>query len=306
MNGVEQHGKNAPQADHIRFLFDPGAVLVVLAEHRRRFGSTVATLSVEELETPSRCQGWTVADVLRHGVWVDATMRRIWSGDESIAEAFDPRTTPNEWVQADRAVPDEEIRQRYLSSTETMIIELETADPERWGHPSLSPAGRVPWWLSAVHIGWDSTVHERDALFPLDRAVEVVSDETMLTLAYSLVLASFFDGPDPLNVQIDEVRFRSGNGPVTAWKSTADTKDNDGNLGPAEAATVLTGDPVAIIDGLCGRTSPTDALHGDAVVIERVGGLARFFTSRPSTTWSRFPRPRSSPHPVRTRQDRSD
>ncbi len=282
MNDVEQPGENAPQADHIRFLFDPETNLVALAGQRRRFGATVAALTVEELRTPSRCEGWTVADVLRHCVWADATMRRIWSGDESMADGFDPRTTPNEAVQADRAVPDEEMRLRYLSSTEAMIIELESADPDRLGHRSLSPAGRVPWWLSAVHLGWDSSVHGRDVLSPLDRTAEATADETMLTLAYSLVLASFFSGPDPLDVQIDTVRLRRGNGPVIASTNDSNSEENDGNGRPAdEPAAVLTGNPVAIIDVLSGRIAPPEALHGEVAVIERLCGLARYFTSSP-------------------------
>lgn len=285
MSDVEQPGEDAPQAEHIRFLFDPDTTLGTLAGHRRRFGAAVATLGADELKAPSRCEGWTVADVLRHGVWADATMRRIWSGDESLAEGFDPRTTPNQAVQADRAVPDEEIRRRYLSSTEAMIVELESADPERLGRPSLSPAGRVPWWMSAVHLGWDSTVHERDVLAPLDRTVEATADETVLALAYSLVLTSFFSGRAPLDVQIDTVRLSCGSGPVTASTIGAATEENDGNREPADdTVSVLTGDPVEIIDALAGRISPGEALHGDVALIERLGGLARYFISTPSTT----------------------
>ena len=284
MRDVEQPGADAPQADHIRFLFDPYATLGALAGQRRRFGAAVETLSADELEAPSRCDGWTVADVLRHGVWVDATMRTIWSGDESLAEGFDPRTTPDAAVRADRAVPDEEIRRRYLSSTEAMIVELESPGPERLGRPSLSPAGRVPWWMSAVHLGWDSTIHERDVLAPLDRTVEATAGETIPALAYSLVLASFFSGRAPLEVRIDTVRLRCGSGPVTA--STVEPTENGdggGTLGH-DAGSVLRGDPVQIIDALSGRLAPDEALHGDVALIGRLGGLARYFTSTPSTT----------------------
>lgn len=280
MDNAKRPGGDAPQAEHFRFLFDPRTTLVALARHRRRFGLTVAELTVEELGAPSRCETWTVADVLRHGLWADTAMRRLWSGDNPLSGHFDPRTTPNESVQADRAVPDEEIRRRYLSSTEAMIIDLESAEPERFGDSSLSPAGPVPWWLSAVHLGWDSSIHERDALSPLGRPVERAPGETMPILAYSLVLASFFGGGDHLNIQVDAVRLRTGTGPVTAWGITGDPEGNDVSHGiDDETATVLRGDPVAIIDALCGRVSLTDALHGDAAVIERVGGLARYFNS---------------------------
>jgi uncharacterized protein (TIGR03083 family) len=271
--------QDVPQADHFCFLFDPGVTLTALAGQRRRFGSTAATFTADELASPSRCEEWTVADVLRHLVWVDATMRRIWSGDESPATGFDPRTTPNEWVQADRAVSDEEIRERYLSSTEKMIDELESADPRRYGRPSLSPLGRVPLWMSAVHLGWDSAVHERDVLVPLGRPVEVVPGEIVPSLAYSLALTSFFCGNDPLSVQIGTIRLRRGDGCVTVWASVTDPDKDIGNYIPNEQVTVLTGGPVGTIDALCGRGSLGDTLSGDQAVIDRLGGLARYFTS---------------------------
>jgi len=273
-------GGDAPQADHICFLFDPHTTLATLAGQRKRFASTVATLSAEELASPSRCEGWTVADLLRHLVWVDATMQRLWSGDETPAAGFDPRTTPNEAVRADRAVPDEEIRRRYLSSTETMVVGLESADPKRFGQPSLSPAGRVPWWMSAMHMGWDSIVHERDALAPLGRAVEVVPGETIPSLAYSLVLASLFDRRDQLHVRMGPIHLCRDGGPVTAWAVARGPDENTASHPPFDdQSTVLTGDPVATIDALCGRGSLAQTLNGDAAVIDRLGGLARYFAS---------------------------
>ena len=283
MNDDKHPADGAPQADHIRFLFDPHTTLVALAGHRRRFGSTVASLTAEELASPSRCRGWTVADILRHGVWVDTTGRQLWSGDKSPTRGFDPRTTPDEFVRADRVVHDEVIQQRYLSSTETMILELESAGPERFGNPSWSPAGRVPWWLSAVHLGWDSTVHERDALAPLGRAVEAPPDELAPTLAYSLVLATLFHR-DPVHVQVGSVRIRRGGGPVTTWSTPAgDEQETEAVDSSTDAATVLTGEPAAVIDALTGRVSLADTLRGDPAAVESMGGLARYFASASPT-----------------------
>jgi uncharacterized protein (TIGR03083 family) len=272
-----QPGQDAPQADHIRFLFDPHHTLTALAAQQRRFGSEVATLTDEELASPSRCVGWTVADVLRHLVWVDATMLRLWSGDETPTDGFDPRTTPNEFVRADRIVPNGEIRRRYLSSTEAMALELESADPKRFGHPSLSPAGRVPWWMSAMHLGWDSIVHERDVLIPLGRAMAVEPGETTPTLAYSLVLAALFDRGDRLDVQVGPARLIRSDGPVTVWAVEVASDRNNGS--DPHGTRVLTGDPVATADALCGRGTLRESLRGDPTLIDRLSGLARYFAS---------------------------
>ncbi|MGA2521829.1 MAG: maleylpyruvate isomerase N-terminal domain-containing protein [Acidimicrobiales bacterium] len=277
-------GSDAPQADHIRFLFDPAHTLALLIGHRRRFGATVAALTDEELAALSRCRGWTVADVLRHDVWVDATIRRIWSGDGATLRGFDPRVTPDESVRADRAVPDREVVARYLSSTEAMITELERVDPARYGDPSRSPAGRVPWWLSAVHVGWDSTIHERDVLVPLGRTVEEQSGEAPVWLAYSLVLASFFE-PGRFDVAVGGVRLRRGDGPVTVCLSEPQATSQGTTHGTAGRAidgttpqpTILRGDPVAVVDAVSGRVPLGAALHGDPSDVERLGGLARYF-----------------------------
>jgi len=269
---------DAPQADHVRFLFDPRQTMDVLAGQRRRFVATMATLTAGDLASPSRCEGWTVADVLRHLVWVDDTMRRLWSGDESPAIGFDPRTTPDQRVRADRVVPDQETRERYLSSSETMIRELASADTDQFGHASLSPIGRVPWWMSAVHAGWDSTVHERDVLAPLGHDVEPDLGEAELSLAYSLVLASFFCGHDPLTVQIGAIEIHRAGGFVTAGPAKSHEVAISSH-GSGDQITVLTGNAVPTIDALSGRGRLSDVLRGDGAVIDRLGGLARYFTS---------------------------
>ena len=278
MNEPLVPGPDVPQAGHFELLFDPGTVLAAVVGHRRRFRDSVGSLTADELASPSRCEGWTVADVLRHGIWVDGTFRRIWSGEGSTLKDFDPRTTPNEFVESNRAVPDEEIRRRYLSSTEDMVIELESAQSERFGDLSVTPAGAVPWWLSVVHLGWDSTVHERDALSPLGHKVEANPAETLPFLAYCLVLSSFFAGPDPLDVRVADIRLQRGTGPVTAWAITTAAEADDERLSDPTSA-VLTGEPTDIIDALSGRAPLTDVLNGQPAVVERLGGLATYFTS---------------------------
>jgi len=270
----EVDGRDTPQPDHFRFLFDPRQTLTLLAGHRRRFGNAVAALTSEELAAPSRCAGWTVGDVLRHGIWADGALRRIWSGDRSMSKGFDPRTTPDEFVRAERAVADEDIRERYLSSTDTMIAELSDAGTERFGVPSWSPAGRVPWWISAVHVGWDSTVHERDILTPLGRSVEVPADEAATALAYVLVLASFLGGREVLDATIGPVQLRVGTGPTTVRAAGPDATDDD-------TVIVCTGDPAALTDALTGRGQLVDVLVGPPGVAQRLNGLATFFTTAP-------------------------
>jgi len=262
----------APQADHIHFLFEPRRVVGAVASQRRRFATTVESLDSSELAEVSRCPGWTVADVLRHGLWVDATLRAIWSGQRSLRN-FDPRTTPNETVEANRQISDHEIQEQYLVSSSNMVRELESAGLERFGQPSISPAGKVPWWLSVVHAGWDAAIHERDVLVPLGRPVVAVEEETTPFLAYGLVLASLIAGNKSLSVRVDDVRLRCGDGPVTAWSVEPMDDPTDATV------TVLSGSPEVVIDAIAGRGALHEALAGPVATIDQLSGLADFFSS---------------------------
>src|SRR3954447_22875519 len=91
-----------PQADQMHVDLDPAVVVRAYAQHRRRFASSVSTITVDDLGTPSRCNKWSVAHVLRHGCDVDEWMRKIWAGALPFA-AFDPRVTPHESVVEGRS-----------------------------------------------------------------------------------------------------------------------------------------------------------------------------------------------------------
>jgi len=265
-------GDGVPQAERVRFLFDPALTLALLAGQRRRFAAAVAQLGPDELSSPSRCEVWSVADVLRHVIWADDALRSIWAGDRSLAEGFDPRRTPHEFVQRERAVPDAEVAARFCASSEQMATDMASAGPERFGLPALSPIGDVPWWLSSVHVGWDTAIHERDALLPLGRTVEADPEESLPVLAYSLVLSSFFAAPDPLHVRIGPVHLcREEEGPVEAWVATQEDGWTEGHW------TDVRGDPVAAVDALSGRIPIPGALSGPPGMLERLGGLARYF-----------------------------
>ena len=240
-------------------------MLAAYAPHRHRFAAEVAGLDDDALAQRSRCSEWSVADVLRHGCDVDQWMHVIWAGEPLPFTTFDPRTTPNEWVIAHRSIPDPEVRDRYVASAEGMAVEVGDSPRERWSLPSLSPLGFVPWWLSALHIFWDSLVHERDALLPLGVEVPVVHDETLPALAYCLAIVGTFIH-EPTDAVVAGVRLTVGEGPV---------------ISEPEAATADTDTDVAtIIDALSGRTSLEDALpECDPQLLDRLGALTRMFHS---------------------------
>ena len=252
-----------PQAERVHVMLDPASVVAAYTCHRRRFGSEAAGLTADDLSQPSRCGEWTVADVLRHGCQADTWMQAIWAHEELPFRGFDPRTTPHEFVVAARQEPDVEIRDRFVASSETMAALVEGWPHDQLGAPSLSPLGAVPWWMSLLHVYWDSWVHERDALLPLGRPVGADARERTPIVAYSLALAGLFAG-EPLDAVVAGVRVVTGT-PVTVTPVAE----------PDDAF-------ASVVDELSGRDGG-DALaarHPEAA--EQLAGLARFFGSTPT------------------------
>ena len=54
-----------------------------------------------------------------------------------------------------------------LAPLKALAVDVERSSADRWAEPSISPVGFVPWWLSALHVFYDSWLHERDVLLPL-------------------------------------------------------------------------------------------------------------------------------------------
>lgn len=251
-----------PQAERLHVELDPAAVAGAYAVHRRRFAREVAALDEDALRTQSRCSKWSVADVLRHGADVDEWMQAIWSGGRPPFTSFDPVLTPHEFVVAGRAMSDAEARDRYVRSAEVMASDVAGSGSERWGTTSVSPIGFVPWWMSMLHVFYDSWLHERDVFPPLGRTTPVEADEAVPVLAYSLALVGTLIA-EPTDVVVAGVHLRAGEPPVVASPTGSTT------LHPRIGE---------IIDALSGRGAITDALGPLAPdVAGRFGALARLF-----------------------------
>ncbi len=259
---MDREAPAVPQGDQICVDVDPAAALAAYAQHRRRFAAEVASLDEDALAAQSRCSLWSVADVLRHCRDVDEWMQALWSGSMPPFTSFDPILTPHEFVVAGRAVSDIEARDRYLTSSETMAADVGSSGPERWGLTSFSPLGVVPWWLSALHVFFDSWIHERDVLLPLGVPVPVEESEALPVLAYSFAIVGTLI-KEPTDVVVAGMRVVAGKPPAKA----------------TPVAPGVDAEAPAIIDALLGRGSVDAALAGfDPVIVKRFGALARIFS----------------------------
>jgi uncharacterized protein (TIGR03083 family) len=254
-----------PQAEQFHVILDPARVCAAYAQQRRRFASEVAALDAGALATPSRCTQWSAADVVRHCLDVDGWMEAIWSGAPLPFTSFDPRVTPDEFVQAARATPDREVVERYGPSAESMAADVGGSGPDRWGLTSLSPLGMVPWWLSALHVFWDSWVHERDALLPVGTDVPAEPDEVEAALTYVLLVTGTLIA-EPTDAVVGGIRLTTGSEGPTVAEPVADRWAPD--------------DRAKLIDALSGRGPLEPVLSGtEPDVAQRLGALARAFNS---------------------------
>lgn len=254
-------GRPVPQSEVLDISLDPGIALAPYARHRYRFAEQVADLNRDALAAQSRCSEWSVADVLRHINDVDSWMDAIWNGAPVPFTSFDPNVTPNEFVKAGRAVPDAEVRDRFVAATPARASILSERSAERWGDPSLSPLGAVPWWMSALHIFWDSWVHERDALLPIGIEPPVLDDEARPVATYAVGITAIL-ASGSLDAVVAGVRVHTGDGPPS--------------VAPEDGMDPYNAETAEVVDALCGRGSLASALtHHDARAIEQLGALAR-------------------------------
>jgi uncharacterized protein (TIGR03083 family) len=170
---------------------------VALLRQRRRLASTLAELDDAQWATASRCEGWSVQDVVAH--LVDAN--RFWaisiaagrSGEPTrFLAGFDPVASPAEMVDGVRSLPSATVLERFVDSNEAIAESVAGLDDDGWSMLGEAPPGHVPLRAVALHALWDAWVHERDIALPLGLAPVEEADEIASSLGYAAVLSPAF------------------------------------------------------------------------------------------------------------------
>lgn len=234
----------------------PDAIGVPLVRQRRRFGDVLSSLSPEQWEAPSRCDGWRVQDVAAHLAGVD----RFWNlmiqsglaGTRTRFLAdFDPKATPALMVDAARAASPQATLAEFLEASGTLCGAVESLDQDEWLAIGESPAGHVTISTLAHHALWDAWVHERDVTVPLGLVQDEQPDEIVASLRYAAALAPMFSrqgGSDRTGTLAVDVTH-----PDARFVVTVDDRVHiaDGDAPPS--ALVLTGSAVEVLESLSVR-----------------------------------------------------
>jgi uncharacterized protein (TIGR03083 family) len=223
---------------------DPAAPLL---RQRRRLADTVAGLDADQWAAPTRCEGWSVQDVVVHltttnQFWaVSITAGRNGAPTRLLAK-FDPVATPAELVALERSKSSAEVLERFVGSNDDLAASIADLDDAGWAIPAEAPPGHLALRCVVLHALWDSWIHERDIMLPLGLSPPEEPDEILASLRYvaglspAIALARGSDRAGVLAVEVTD---------------------------PDDGFVVEVGDPVVVRDG----EAPADAvrLSGSAV-----------------------------------------
>ena len=161
-----------------------------VVRQRRRLEAILAALDEEDWGRASRCEGWTIQDVVAHlaGVtsfWQGSVEAGLRGSPTRILAAFDPAATPPMMVDVMRTMTPAEVLELFVSSNDGYLDAITVLDDAGWSTVAEAPPGHVTIRRLSEHALWDSWVHERDIVLPLGGTPVVEPDEVLTSLRYA-------------------------------------------------------------------------------------------------------------------------
>lgn len=249
-----------------------------LLRQRRRLAQILATLDADQWQHGSRCEHWSVQDVVAHlirtnQVWQLAFSAALAGKPTRMMQGFDPVTTPSLMVEAMRALTPAQVLASFVETTEELASAVAGAGEAGRSLVGESPLGHVGLDAVILHALWDAWIHERDILLPLGLAPVEEPDEVTACLYYAAAVGPALQattghtrrGVLAVEATGPEVQFMVETGSsVVVWQ------------GPARPATPrLTGPAVDLVEGLSFRAPLPAQLTGEDQWL--VTGLATAF-----------------------------
>lgn len=233
---------------------DPSAIFEPLVRQNERLGNKLATLTDEQWAAGSRCEKWTVRDVIVHlGItnqfWTMSVAAGVAGEPTRMLEGFDPATTPLA-LGAGNDDSSADVLEQFLQASAAWRSTLEGLSSAYWEAQAEAPPGHLSVSAVAHHALWDSWVHERDILLPLGETPVQESDEVLSSLRYAMGLSASFEFHAGAG-RTGEVGFLV-NDPAGAFTLTV---DNDVSVaaGCSADSLVLEANAVALLEGISRR-----------------------------------------------------
>ncbi|MGH9281117.1 MAG: maleylpyruvate isomerase N-terminal domain-containing protein [Acidimicrobiales bacterium] len=255
---------------------------VALCALRGRMSAFATGLEASAWDHRTRCELWTVHDVLRHvrdccRVRVDGLGR---NGPSPLDEPFDARATPVRWLApSDGETPDETVAElQGLVAEEAPALRWRLRDDD--GEVVSGPYGPVHWTVLSSHVFWDPWLHERDIAGPLGVEVRPTAEEEAVIALDSLLIASVAAARREPDFSATVALIGEG-----GWYSAVLSPPRV-SLRPAGGPgdEDLAGELVAVVDALVGRGDDVrGVLTGSTQVVEPLTTLRAILRPRPAT-----------------------
>ena len=257
----------------------PIEVLGALMRLRTRLLERIDALPAEAADRPTRCSEWRAVDLVNHLAdttqWASAVTAAAVRGESAgIFAGFHVRRTPKQLTDA--APHDlDAARARLHAAMEESLGQV--ADVVAVGErPAETPVGPQPFPVAALHVLWDTWLHERDLCLPAGVEPPQHEDETRLCAVYTLRMVglciAMMGGEVSATVRLHggtEVTLRLDASPALTSVRIVD-----------DEAPQLSGDAATMIDALTGRGGLDAALDGPAELRTALGPLRAVLAGR--------------------------
>lgn len=174
-----------------------GDPAVPLLRQRRRLESLLGGLDDQQWAAASRCEGWSVQDVIAHLVstnqfWAFSIGAALRGEPTRFLTTFDPVASPAELVEAARSQASAKVLDLFVETNDELGDAIAGLDDDGWSTLGEAPPGHVPLRAVALHALWDSWIHERDIVVPLGLIPVEEPDEIAACLSYGAALSPAF------------------------------------------------------------------------------------------------------------------
>lgn len=162
----------------------------------------LAEASAETWAAPTRCDGWSVRDVVAHLV----TVNRFWEASvrggrdgrpTRMLAAFDPAADPGLFVESMSALHADDVFEQFVASNDGFLGAVAELSDEEWTRVAESPIGHVGLDRTIDHALWDAWVHERDIALPLGLPLVDEPDELAACLRYAAAAGPAINAGQP-------------------------------------------------------------------------------------------------------------
>ena len=250
-------------------------VIEAFATQRARLVLLARELSDDEWRAPSRCTDWSVQEVVRHLVDPTDRIGKLTRGEPTGDTGFDPRTTPRRWLEETAGYTTTQTVDGLVATTESELAAFDDLTATGDDRALPGPYGAIHWTTFALHVFWDSWLHERDVALPLGRPHGATEEENRLAALYGITLAGLPLGTSGATATEHFVLDGPGGGGfrMDAGEETCTTTGT-----PAPGA--LRGELAPVVDSLSGRDAElADVLDGPPERVARLGYVRAFMRS---------------------------